>query len=60
MENYVMISGRKHYIGEAKRDRSPLKEQLESLAEDYEGFDWTSVSGGVIRFVYLRKKEGVA
>lgn len=47
-------------IGEVKRDRSPLAEQLESLAEEYEGFDWISVHGGVIRFYYLRKKEGVA
>lgn len=52
--------GAKYQHGEVKRDpRIPYKEQLEALAEDYEGFDWTSVSGGVIRFVYLRKKEGV-
>ena len=37
-----------------------LDEQLESLAEDYVGFDWISVSHGVVRFFYLRKKEGVA
>ena len=60
MDNSVMIAGRKWYIGEAKRDRSLLNEQLESLAEDYEGFDWISVSHGVIRFYYLRKKEGAA
>lgn len=60
MENSVTIAGQKWYIGEEKRDRSPLNEQLESLAEDYEGFDWISVSHGVIRFYYLRKKEGVA
>lgn len=56
----VTIAGRTYYIGEIERDRSPLNEQLESLAEDYEGFDWISVSHGVIRFYYLRKKEGVA
>ena len=60
MENSVKIAGRTYYIGEAKRDRSPLNEQLESLAEEYEGFDWISVSHGVVRFYYLRKKEGVA
>lgn len=60
MENSVKIAGRTYCIGEAKRDRSPLNEQLESLAEEYEGFDWISVSHGVIRFYYLRKKEGVA
>ena len=53
----VMIAGRKYYIGEVKRDRSPLNEQLESIAEDYEGFDWISVSHGVIRFYYLRKRS---
>ena len=60
MENSVQIAGQTWYIGEVKRDRSPLNEQLESLAEDYEGFEWISVSHGVIRFYYLRKKEGVA
>lgn len=60
MENSVQIAGQTWYIGEAKRDRSPLNEQLESLAEDYEGFEWISVSHGVVRFYYLRKKEGVA
>lgn len=53
MENSVKIAGRTWYIGEVKRDRSPLNEQLESLAEEYEGFDWISVSHGVIRFYYL-------
>lgn len=48
-------------IGEVKRDgKMTLDEQLESLAEDYVGFDWISVSHGVVRFFYLRKKEGVA
>lgn len=60
MENSVQIAGRTWYIGEVKRDRSPLNDQLESLAEDYEGFEWISVSHGVIHFYYLRKKEGVA
>ena len=41
-------------IGEVKRDyRIPLDEQLESIAEDYIGFDWISVSHGVIRFYYI-------
>lgn len=54
MENSVTIAGRKHYIGEVKRDgKMPLNEQLESLAEEYVGFDWISVSHGVIRFYYL-------
>ena len=60
MDTAVTLGGRTWYIGEAKRDRSLLNEQLESLAEDYEGFDMISVSHGVIRFYYLRKKEGVA
>ena len=48
-------------IGEVKRDgKMTLDEQLEMLAEEYEGFDWISVSHGVVRFFYLRKKEGVA
>ena len=53
----VTIAGQKWYIGEVKRDRSPLNEQLESLAEEYEGFDRISVSHGVIRFYYLRKRS---
>lgn len=40
-------------IGEVKRGKMPLQEQLESLAEEYEGFDMISVSHGVIRFYYL-------
>ena len=41
-------------IGEVKRDgKMTLDEQLESLAEDYVGFDMISVSHGVIRFYYL-------
>ena len=43
-------------IGEVKRDgKMTLDEQLESLAEDYEGYDFICVSHGVIRFFYLRK-----
>ena len=53
----VTIAGRVWNIDEVKRDRSPLDEQLESLAEDYEGFDLISVSHGVIRFYYARKKQ---
>ena len=60
MEKSFQIAGRTYRIGEVERDRSPLAEQLESLEEEYEGFDWLSVSHGVIRFYYLRKKEGVA
>lgn len=45
-------------IGEVKRDgKMTLDEQLESLAEDYVGFDWISVSCGVIKFYYLRKRS---
>ena len=55
MENSVTIAGEKWYIGEAKRDRSLLNEQLESLAEEYEEFDMIRVSHGVIRFYYRRK-----
>lgn len=57
MEKSFQIAGRTYYIGEVERDRGPLNEQLESLAEDYEGFDWLSVSHGVIRFYYLRKRS---
>ena len=53
----VTIAGRTYYIGEVKRDRSPLNEQLESLTEEYEGFDMISVSHGVVRFFYLRKRS---
>lgn len=46
-----------YQIGEEKRNyRMTLDEQLECLAEDYEGFDWISVSHGVIRFYYTRKR----
>ena len=60
MENSVQIAGRTWYIGKVKRDRNTLTEQIESLAEDYEGFEWIGVSQGIIKFYYLRKKEGVA
>lgn len=55
MDRSVTLGGVTWYIGEAKRDRSTLAEQLESLAEEYEGFDWIGVSHGVVRFFYLRK-----
>ena len=46
-----------YQIGEEKRNyRMTLDEQLECLAEDYEGFDWISVSNGTIRFYYTRKR----
>lgn len=61
MKDPEIKAGAKYQQGQVKRDpRIPVWEQVESIAEDYEGFDWTSVHGGVIRFVYLRKKEGVA
>jgi len=57
----IVKSGVKYPTGEVKRDpRIPLWDQVEAIAEDYEGFEWTSVHGGVIRFIYLRKKEGAS
>lgn len=56
MDRSVTLGGRTWYIGEVRRDRSLLNEQLESLAEDYEGFDFIGVSCGVIRFYYTRKR----
>ena len=45
-------------IGEVKRDyKMLLDEQLESLSEKYDGFDWISVSHGVIRFYYLKVRD---
>ena len=53
----VVSAGAKYQHGEVKRDpKIPWKDQVEALAEDYEGFDWISVSGGVIRFIYLRER----
>lgn len=61
MKEPLCKAGAKYLSGEVKRDpRIPWKDQVDAIAEDYEGFDWTSVSGGVIRFIYLKKKEGVA
>jgi len=46
----------RYKIGRVRRDyKMTLDEQLESLAEDYIGFDWISVSGGEISFYYIRK-----
>ena len=54
----VIKSGAKYHHGEVKRDpRIPWQDQVEALAEDYIGFDWTSVHCGVIRFVYLEKRS---
>lgn len=56
MENHVYLGGRRWNIGEVKRDgKMTLKEQLESLEEEYIGFDWISVSQGVIKFYYIRR-----
>lgn len=57
MDRSVTLGGITWYIGEVKRDRSPLNEQLESLAEEYEGFDRIGVSQGIIKFYYLRKRS---
>lgn len=54
----IIVAGANYQNGETKRNpRIPLQDQLESLAEDYEGFDWISASGGVIRFVYLKERS---
>ena len=54
----IVKAGAKYQHGEVRRDpRIPWKDQVESLAEEYIGFDWTSVHGGVIRFVYLEKRS---
>lgn len=56
MDKQVQLGGVMWYIGEVRRDRSPLAEQLESLEESYEGFEWICVSCGKIRFYYKSKK----
>lgn len=54
----VVKAGANYKFGEVKRDpRMSPWEQIESIEEDYIGFDWTSVHGGVIRFVYLEKRS---
>lgn len=56
MENHVYLGGRRWNIGEVKRDgKMTLNEQLESLEEEYIGFDWIGCSGGVIKFYYIRR-----
>ena len=57
MDRSVTLGGRTWYIGEEKRGQMTLREQEESLAERYEGYDFIGVSNGVIRFYYLREKE---
>lgn len=50
--------GADYKYGEVKRDkRIPWKDQVDALAEQYEGFDWTSINAGVIRFVYLSERS---
>lgn len=45
-------------IGHVPRNyRIPLKEQLESIAEDYVGFQYLYVSCQKIHFMYEREKE---
>lgn len=56
MANSVVLGGRRWKIGKAKRDyKMTLDEQLESIKEDYIGFDWIGCSGGEITFYYIRK-----
>ena len=54
----IVKAGAEYQHGEVKRDpkMSPW-EQIESLEEDYEGFEWISVHGGKITFKYLSRKE---
>lgn len=60
-EEERIIAGKKYIFAEVDRDpRIPWKDQIESMEDDYEDFDWSSVSGGKIRFFYTRKKDGVA
>jgi len=45
-------------IGHIERDyRMTLKEQLESIAEDYEGFQYICVSCRKITFMYEKERE---
>lgn len=56
MENHVYLGGRRWNIGEVKRDgKMTLSEQLESLREEYVGFDWIGLSCGIIKFYYIRR-----
>ena len=54
----IVKSGAEYKHGEVKRNpRIPWEDQKEALEEEYIGFDWTSVSGGKVRFVYLEKRS---
>ena len=45
-------------IGHIERNyKILLREQLESLAEDYEGFEYLCVNCGKIHFMYDKEKE---
>ena len=45
-------------IGHVERNyRIPLKEQLESIAEDYVGFQYLYVSTGKIHFMYEKERD---
>ena len=45
-------------IGHVERDyHMTLKEQLESIAEDYEGFQYICVSCRKITFMYEKERE---
>lgn len=58
MTETIVKSGAEYKHGSIRLDpRIPTWEQVESIAEDYVGFDWTSVQHGVLNFIYLRKVE---
>ena len=45
-------------VGHVERDyHMTLKEQLESIAEDYEGFQYLYVSCQKIHFMYEKERE---
>ena len=52
-----IIAGVKLQIGEVKRMPIALREQEEILQEKYEGYDFISVSHGVIRFYYTKERD---
>ena len=55
------IGGKKYIFEDIKRiPKMPWKDQIESMQEDYNDFDWIHVTTDKIRICYTSKKEGVA
>lgn len=57
MQRTKVIAGKEFTFEDVKRiPKMPYQEQIESMSEDYEDFDWIHVTTDSITICYTKKK----